>query len=118
MATSVQPSGTTSLFKKRKFIKSVTFMLFQVGYGARYYSYLLARSVASNIWQKLFRDDPFDPSKGAIFRNKCLSHGGGKPSADIISDLLDQKVEPIDLADALLNEIDEKQQMVQFLGNK
>ena len=93
-------------------------MLFQVGYGARYYSYLLARSVASNIWQKLFRDDPFDPSKGAIFRNKCLSHGGGKPSADIISDLLDQKVEPIDLADALLTEIDEKQQMEQFLGNK
>ena len=86
-----------------------------VGYGARYYSYLLARSVASNIWQKLFRDNPFDSSKGAIFRSKCLAHGGGKPSAHIISDLLEQEVEPIDLADALLSEIDEKQQMVQSM---
>ena len=26
-----------------------------VGYGARYYSYLMARSVASSIWQKYFQ---------------------------------------------------------------
>ena len=35
-----------------------------VGYGARYYSYLYARSVASAIWQKSFQDDPFSASAG------------------------------------------------------
>ncbi len=35
-----------------------------VGYGARYYSYLYARSVASAIWQTSFQDDPFSASAG------------------------------------------------------
>ena len=85
-----------------------------MGYGARYYSYLLARSVASSIWQKLFKADPFDSDMGALFRKECLSHGGGKPSPVIISDLLNigHPVDPSQLADALLNEIDEKQNTV------
>ncbi len=39
-----------------------------VGYGARYYSYLMARSVASTIWQKYFAADPFDRSNGLKYR--------------------------------------------------
>ncbi len=35
-----------------------------VGYGARYYSYLLARSVASAIWQKNFQKDPYAGDEG------------------------------------------------------
>ncbi len=35
-----------------------------VGYGARYYSYLLARSVASAIWQKNFQKDPYAGEEG------------------------------------------------------
>ncbi len=35
-----------------------------VGYGARYYSYLLARSVASAIWQKNFQKDPYAGAEG------------------------------------------------------
>merc|ERR1719468_592076 len=83
-----------------------------VGYGARYYSYLLARAVASNIWQKLFKNDPFDSDMGALYRSECLSHGGGKPSPKIISDLLGHPVYPGELVDALLNEIDEKQAII------
>ena len=39
-----------------------------VGYGARYYSYLMARSVASTIWQKYFASDPYDSSNGLKYR--------------------------------------------------
>lgn len=35
-----------------------------VGYGARYYSYLLAKSVASAIWQKNFQADPYSGTAG------------------------------------------------------
>ena len=88
---------------------------FQVGYGARYYSYLLARSVASNIWQKLFQKNPFDSDMGSLFRNECLSHGGGKPSSHIVADLLGHSVDPRELVDAVLKEIDEKQENIKSL---
>ncbi len=35
-----------------------------VGYGARYYSYLLARAVASAIWQKNFQKNPYSEEAG------------------------------------------------------
>lgn len=89
--------------------KKMIFFAFQVGYGARYYSYLLARAVASNIWQQLFQADPFDTDKGNLLRQKCLSYGGGKPSSQIIAGLLGHPVGPTDFVDALLREVDEKQ---------
>lgn len=87
-----------------------------MGYGARYYSYLLARSVACNIWQSFFQENPFDSDNGAKYRSECLSHGGGKPSPIIISDLLGHPVDPSELSDALLNELDEKQAMIDRLS--
>ena len=83
-----------------------------MGYGARYYSYLLARSVASNIWQKFFKNNPYDSDKGGEYRKNCLSHGGAKPSPKIIEDLLGHSVDPVQLSDALLQEIDEKQELI------
>ena len=90
--------------------------MLQVGYGARYYSYLLARSVASNIWQKFFQENPYDSEKGAEFRENCLAWGGGKPSPKIIGDILEHDVNPVQLANALITEIEEKQDMIRKLS--
>ena len=90
--------------------------MLQVGYGARYYSYLLARSVASNIWQKFFQENPYDSEKGAEFRENCLAWGGGKPSPKIIGDILGHDVNPQQLAEALIKEIEEKQDMIRKLS--
>jgi intermediate peptidase len=83
-----------------------------VGYGARYYSYLMARSVASSIWQHYFEADPLNSEGGANYRHDCLAHGGGKPSHLLVSDFLGRSVQPEHLAEALIKEIDTKNDLV------
>merc|ERR1712142_1068546 len=79
-----------------------------VGYGARYYSYLMARSVASAIWQFSFESDPFCRTAGVRYRKECLEHGGGKASHLLVGDYLKEKLTPSQLASALINEVDAK----------
>jgi len=90
-----------------------------VGYGARYYSYLMARAVASKIWQQYFERDPFNAENGGKYRRECLSHGGGKPSRALVSDFLGTPVDAQLLADSLIAETDAKNKLVHdlFLGN-
>ncbi|KAK6630661.1 hypothetical protein RUM43_014646 [Polyplax serrata] len=77
-----------------------------VGYGAKYYSYLLSTSIASSIWQTYFKDDPFSREQGERFRQECLRHGGGKPARNLINDYLKKDITPEIMADALLTDID------------
>ena len=84
-----------------------------VGYGARYYSYMLARSVASAIWQKSFLEDPFSRAQGDRYRTECLSHGGGKPSHTLVGDYLGCQLTPQQLSEALIQELDMKNDQVQ-----
>lgn len=84
-----------------------------VGYGARYYSYMLARSVASAIWQKSFQEDPFSRAQGERYRAECLSHGGGKPSHTLVGDYLGSQLTPQQLSEALIQELDMKNSQVQ-----
>lgn len=47
-------------------------------YGALYYSYLLDRAIASKVWEKLFKDDPFSREAGEKFKNEVLKWGGSR----------------------------------------
>lgn len=76
-----------------------------VGYGAKYYSYLMSRAVASWIWFQCFKDNPLSRSQGLQYRNGVLSHGGSKPPRVLVEDFLGTKVTPETLANSLLNDI-------------
>jgi hypothetical protein len=73
-----------------------------VPYGARYYSYLVARASASLIWNSQFKADPFSRFdsffrsiiKGVCFRSAgerwaaVQSHGGELPSGQLLAKML------------------------------
>lgn len=59
-----------------------------VGYGAGYYSYVLAKIVAAQIWDELFEDDPFSIEAGRAFTDKLLIHGAAIPPEDLIRGVL------------------------------
>lgn len=84
-----------------------------VGYGAKYYSYLISRAIASWIWQTYFQENPFDRIAGERYRNECLAHGGGKPSSKLVSDFLYKEASASNFAKSLLNEIDVRTEQVQ-----
>ncbi|RWS22604.1 mitochondrial intermediate peptidase-like protein [Leptotrombidium deliense] len=76
-----------------------------VGYGAKYYAYLVSRAVARLIWEKLFAQDPLSKEAGEIYRREVLSHGGGKHPKDIVESVLQETVTSQSLAGALLDDV-------------
>lgn len=81
-----------------------------VGYGAKYYSYLLSRGVAAWIWQQNFQDDPLSRTAGESFRHGFLAHGGSKPARDMVTAFLGKEVNPSTLTHSLIVELDSKQE--------
>ena len=79
-----------------------------VGYGAKYYSYLISRAIASWIWQTYFESDPLSRIAGDRYRNECLLHGGGKPPSKLVADFLNQEASPENFTKSVINEIDSK----------
>lgn len=77
-----------------------------VGYGAKYYSYLMSRAISSWIWHQYFKDDPFSRSAGDRYRKECLAFGGGVPSRQLVSAFLQRDVTPANLSESLINELD------------
>lgn len=77
-----------------------------VGYGAKYYSYLCSRAIASWIWQEYFQKDPLNRTQGEKYRYGCLLYGGSVPSRDLVGRFLGKEVSPKNLAENLINEID------------
>ncbi|TRY65621.1 hypothetical protein DNTS_023807 [Danionella cerebrum] len=77
-----------------------------VGYGAKYYSYLLSRAVASMVWRQCFLQDPFSRVMGERYRREMLAHGGSKEPMLMVQGML-QKIPTIeDFVDALVLDLD------------
>ena len=90
-----------------------------VGYGAKYYSYLLSRGVSAWIWRQYFQEDPFSRESGEQFRQGFLAHGGSKPARDMVTSFLGKDVNPSTLTHSLIRELDAKQEtLMSHLHNK
>lgn len=58
-----------------------------VGYGGKYYSYLMSRAIACKLWRDFFKDDPFNRENGEKYRQKMLAHGGEKSPRELVRDM-------------------------------
>ncbi|XP_053675991.1 mitochondrial intermediate peptidase [Anopheles nili] len=88
-----------------------------VGYGAKYYSYLMSRAIASWIWDAYFQRDPFSRSQGEKYRRGCLAYGGGIPSRLLVSNFLGKDITPNNLTTSLINEIDSYSERLQCMDD-
>ncbi|XP_030031748.2 mitochondrial intermediate peptidase isoform X1 [Manduca sexta] len=77
-----------------------------IGYGAKYYSYLISRGIAWSVWKKHFDSDPLSRSAGEGLRNGLLRHGGAVPPQILLREYLDTEITPEALANALAEELD------------
>ncbi len=90
-----------------------------VGYGAKYYSYLMSRAVASWIWLEYFQEDPFNARNGERYKSEVLSHGGGVPAKQLVSNFLGKAITPESLTQALVIDLDMNQKRLDdFLDKK
>ena len=59
-----------------------------VGYGAKYYSYLVSKAIASQIWAECFEREPLSASAGEAYRRRLLEHGGERRPNELLSSLV------------------------------
>ncbi|XP_006832017.1 PREDICTED: mitochondrial intermediate peptidase [Chrysochloris asiatica] len=77
-----------------------------VGYGAKYYSYLMSRAVASMVWRECFLQDPFSRAMGERYRRELLAHGGGKEPMLMVQGMLQKSPSIDDFVSALVDDLD------------
>ncbi|XP_041089052.1 mitochondrial intermediate peptidase isoform X1 [Polyodon spathula] len=77
-----------------------------IGYGAKYYSYLMSRAVASMVWKESFMKDPFDRVMGERYRSEMLAHGGGKEPMLMVKGMLQKIPSTAEFVDALVSDLD------------
>ncbi|XP_075256892.1 mitochondrial intermediate peptidase-like [Convolutriloba macropyga] len=76
-----------------------------VGYGAKYYTYLYCKAIATKIWIDLFHHNPFSEQSGADYKNKLLVHGGGRDPGRILESLLGANPSIDSLTDSLISSL-------------
>uniref|UniRef100_A0A9J8A1C6 Mitochondrial intermediate peptidase a n=2 Tax=Cyprinus carpio TaxID=7962 RepID=A0A9J8A1C6_CYPCA len=77
-----------------------------VGYGAKYYSYLMSWAVASMVWKKCFYKDPLNRETGEHYRREMLAHGGGKEPMLMVEGMLQKRPSIEDFVNALVSDLD------------
>ncbi|KAF6376491.1 mitochondrial intermediate peptidase [Rhinolophus ferrumequinum] len=77
-----------------------------VGYGAKYYSYLMSRAVASMVWKECFLQDPFNRATGERYRQEMLAHGGGREPMLMVQGMLQKRPSIDDFVSALVSDLD------------
>jgi intermediate peptidase len=73
-------------------------------YGAKYYSYLLARAIRNKVWQQHLEGQPLNRQFGEKMKQQFLSYGGSKPPRDILNSFLEKEPAIDDLCDSLVDE--------------
>ena len=76
-----------------------------VGYGAKYYSYLMARAVASRIWHKCFAADPFSRSMGQQYCDTLLALGGSRHPTELVQTVLGECPTNQTLVNSLMDDL-------------
>lgn len=89
-----------------------------VGYGAKYYSYLVSRAISSSIWHTYFAADPFSRTQGERFRNECLKYGGSVPSRTLVENFLKREVTPDYLAESLVYDIEQSNDKIRQFSDE
>ncbi|CAF0810026.1 unnamed protein product [Rotaria sp. Silwood1] len=83
-----------------------------VDYGARFSSYIIARSIASKIWNDQFLKDPLSKTTGEHFRKNFLSWGGEREPNELVGNMfsLTKKLTIDHMTKAITDEIKENVQ--------
>ena len=76
-----------------------------VGYGAKYYSYVVSKAIAAKIWSECFSKDPLSREAGENYRKKLLEHGGERHARELLSSLLNVELKNEDLVKSLIQNI-------------
>ncbi|XP_062241415.1 mitochondrial intermediate peptidase-like [Platichthys flesus] len=76
-----------------------------IGYGAKYYSYLMSRAVASMVWRQCFVQDPLNRDMGERYRREMLSHGGAKEPMLMVEGMLQRRPTIEEFVEALVSEL-------------
>jgi mitochondrial intermediate peptidase len=58
-----------------------------IGYGAKYYSYLISKSIASKIWAECFEKEPLSSTAGRTYRQNLLAYGGERRPHELIKSI-------------------------------
>ena len=78
-----------------------------IDYGARFSSYIIARSMASKIWHDQFSKDPLSKTAGEQLRQNFLQWGGEREPKELMTNLFALKNELTidDMTKAITDEI-------------